>query len=61
VSWWAGRGPDGSSVPQSVRNAILMLVSVWYERRMAADAATLTEVPFGVKALLDSARWGSYA
>lgn len=61
VSWWAGRGADASSVPQSVRNAILMLVGVWYERRMAADAAALTEVPFGVKALLDSARWGSYA
>ena len=28
---------------------------------MAADAAALTEVPFGVKALLASARWGSYA
>jgi uncharacterized phiE125 gp8 family phage protein len=61
VSWWAGRGADGGSVPQSVRNAILMLVGVWYERRMAADATGSTEVPFGVKALLDSARWGSYA
>jgi copper oxidase (laccase) domain-containing protein len=28
--------------------------------RMAADATGLSEVPFGVKALLDAARWGSY-
>ena len=61
VSWWAGRGVDGSSVPQAVRNAILMLVGLWYERRTAADATNLSEVPYGVKALLDCSRWGSYA
>jgi hypothetical protein len=27
---------------------------------MAADAVNLSEIPFGVKALLDSAKWGSY-
>jgi uncharacterized phiE125 gp8 family phage protein len=61
VSWWAGRGVDGGSVPQAVRNAILMLVGLWYERRTAADATNLSEVPYGVKALLDCSRWGSYA
>lgn len=60
VTWWAGRGASAASVPQSVRNAILWLVGLWYERRMAADAANLSEIPFGVKALLDSAKWGSY-
>jgi len=60
VSWWGGMGASGSSVPQRVRNAILWLVGMWYERRMAADAVNLSEIPFGVKALLDNAKWGSY-
>ena len=60
VSWWGGMGASGSSVPQRVRNAILWLVGLWYERRMAADAVNLSEIPFGVKALLDNAKWGSY-
>ena len=61
VTWWAGRGEDGGKVSQRVKAAILMLVGQWYERRMAADAASMSEMPFGVKALLDSAKWGSYA
>jgi len=60
VSWWAGRGADGAAVPQGVKHAILWLVGLWYERRMAADAGSMNEMPFGVRALLDSARWGSY-
>lgn len=60
VTWWAGRGDSGASVPQGVRNAILMLVGFWYERRLAADAGSINEVPFGVRALLDAQRWGSY-
>jgi hypothetical protein len=47
-------------VPQRVKNAILWLVGMWYERRMAADSVSLSEIPFGVKSLLDSAKWGSY-
>ncbi len=60
VTWFAGRGEDGGKVSQRVKAAILMLVGQWYERRMAADAASMSEMPFGVKALLDSAKWGSY-
>ena len=60
VTGWGGMGASGSSVPQRVRNAILWLVGMWYERRMAADAVNLSEIPFGVKALLDNAKWGSY-
>ena len=60
VTWWGGMGASGSWVPQRVRNAILWLVGMWYERRMAADAVNLSEIPFGVKALLDNAKWGSY-
>jgi uncharacterized phiE125 gp8 family phage protein len=60
VTWWAGYGATGSSVPAAIRHAILMLVGTWYERRAAADNAGGGEVPFGVKSLLDSQRWGSY-
>jgi uncharacterized phiE125 gp8 family phage protein len=60
VTWWGGKSADGSGVEQRFKNAILWLVGMWYERRMAADAVSLSEIPFGVKALLDSAKWGSY-
>ena len=60
VTWWGGRGAAGTAVPQRVRNAILWLVGYWYERRMAADAGGLNEIPFGVKRLLDSANHGAY-
>lgn len=60
ITWWAGRGESGSSVPQGVRNAILMLVGHWFERRLAADSGAANDIPYGVKALLDAHRWGSY-
>lgn len=60
VTWWAGYGSDGSAVPPAAKSAILMLVAhLWRNREMAAEVA-LTEVPFGVRALLDTLRWGSY-
>jgi uncharacterized phiE125 gp8 family phage protein len=60
VTWWAGYGASGSSVPAAIRHAMLMLIGTWYERRASADNAGGSEVPFGVKSLLDSQRWGSY-
>lgn len=60
VTWWAGRGASGAAVPQGVKNAILMIVGHLYERRLAADAGAVAEMPFGVRALLDAQRWGSY-
>ena len=44
VTWWGGRGEDGSKVSPRVKAAILMLVGQWYERRMAADAASMSEI-----------------
>lgn len=58
--WWAGYSADASAVPQRVKNAILMLVAWWYERRMAADQAGLVEVPMGVKDLLGTVKWSYY-
>lgn len=60
VTWWGGKSADGSGVEQRIRNAILWLVGYWYERRMAADGISMNEIPFGVKSLLDSAKWGAY-
>jgi uncharacterized phiE125 gp8 family phage protein len=62
VTWWAGYGASGTSVPAAIRHAILMLISHWYETRGAtvSTGAVPQDVPFGVKSLLDSVRWGSY-
>ena len=59
VTWWGGYGADGTSVPAAIRSAMLMLCSHLYEHRTAV-APGMSEVPFGVKALLDTQRWGSY-
>lgn len=60
VTWWGGYGASGSDVPAAIRHAILMHVGHLYERRLAADTMASSEVPFGVKALLDSQKWGQY-
>jgi uncharacterized phiE125 gp8 family phage protein len=62
VTYWAGYGATGASVPAAIRHAILMLVSHWYETRGAsvATGAVPQDVPFGVTSLLDSMKWGSY-
>jgi uncharacterized phiE125 gp8 family phage protein len=59
VTWWGGYGTDGTAVPAAIRSAMLMVVSHLYEHRTAV-APGMSEVPFGVKALLDTQRWGSY-
>ena len=60
VTWWGGYGASGTSVPAAIRHAMLMLVGMWYERRMAADSMSGNEIPFGVESLLSSQKWGSY-
>ena len=62
VTWWAGYGSSGADVPVAIRHAMLMLCSHWYETRGAATmtGAAPQDVPFGVKALLNTQRWGSY-
>lgn len=61
VTWWAGYGDSGSSVPAAIRHAMLMLIGTWYERRASADNLGGAEVPFGVRSLLDSQKWGRYS
>ena len=54
VTWWAGYGASGSDVPQAIRNAILLCVSEFYEKRGTGAP------PEAAKMLLDAYRWGSY-
>lgn len=60
VTWWGGYGASGSDVPAAIRHGILMHVAHLYERRLAVDTMATNEVPFGVKALYDSQKWGQY-
>lgn len=48
-------------VPVTLKQAILLLVGQWYIRREAQSERTLNDVGYGVRALLDSQGWGSYA
>ncbi len=43
-------------VPPSIRHAILLLVSQWYDQRGAVSERALSEIPFGVAALLENHR-----
>jgi len=61
VTWWAGYGSAGSSVPAAVRHAILMLVGHWYENRSTVLVGSISkQMEFAVESLLSSQRWGSY-
>jgi uncharacterized phiE125 gp8 family phage protein len=61
VTWWGGYGADGTAVPAAVRSAMLMMIGSLYEHRSAVLAGSISkEIEFGVKALLDTQRWGSY-
>lgn len=62
ITYWGGYGPSGSDVPAAIKHAMLMLCSHWYETRGAtvSTGAVPQDVPFGVRALLDSMKWGTY-
>jgi uncharacterized phiE125 gp8 family phage protein len=62
VTWWAGYGSTGSSVPAAIRHAILMLVGYWYENRSTVVVGSISkQLEFAVESLLSSQKWGSYA
>jgi len=61
VTWWAGYGAAGFSVPATIRHAMLMLVGHWYENRSSVLVGSISkEMEFAVISLLDSQRWGTY-
>ena len=60
ITYRAGFGDAGSDVPQSLRQAVLMLVAHWYENREAVAETKFEEVPLAVAALIGAERVGWY-
>lgn len=61
VTWWAGYGASGSSVPAAIRHAMLMLVGHWYEKRSTVLVGSISkQLEFAVESLLSSQKWGGY-
>jgi len=68
VTWWAGPTAywtvsgtrNGTLNTAGVAAAIKMVVGHLWSNRDASTETALSEVPFGVKAMLDTLRWGSY-
>jgi uncharacterized phiE125 gp8 family phage protein len=62
VRWTAGYGASGSSVPQTVRNLIMLLVAHWYEMRqpVVTGYSQVLPVPQTFETLLAASGWGGY-
>jgi uncharacterized phiE125 gp8 family phage protein len=52
VVFVAGYGATPGSIPEPIRQAMLMLIGHWYENRESATTAPLTDAPTSTKALL---------
>jgi uncharacterized phiE125 gp8 family phage protein len=64
VSGTYGDGAEVDTCPETIRVAIKLLVGHWYSNREASSAYSLTSIPMGVSALLDSVKftywsWGN--
>lgn len=55
VTYVAGYGASDDAIPPEFRQAICLLAAHWYGNR-EASGADLNEIPFGIKALIDSYR-----
>lgn len=60
ITYWAGYGEDGRSVPAPARHAMLMLIGSWFTNREAVAQGALNPVPMAVDMLLGSINWGQY-
>lgn len=63
IQFTAGHGTIASSVPQTLRQAVLFLVKHYYDNRDAfvIGNGSALELPFGVKHMLESKRVGGWA
>jgi uncharacterized phiE125 gp8 family phage protein len=63
LTFWAGYGPDATSVPQVIKHALLFLIAHWYETRVpvVGTGAVPQQTPLTVRALLDSVHWNIYS
>lgn len=62
VTFVAGYGATGATVPEPIRHAMKLLVAHWYRNREAVAIGTITnDIPLAVDALLGSYMWGAYS
>ena len=52
ITFVAGYGNDGTSVPEPLKTAIKWLVAYWYQQRESASVAALKPIPFGVDSII---------
>lgn len=60
LTYVAGFGDSATDVPQTIRQAILLMVGHWYENRMAVSEVSLREVPMAFNSLIGVERVGWY-
>jgi uncharacterized phiE125 gp8 family phage protein len=61
IQFTAGYGV-ASSVPQSIKNGMLLLIANWYENREQSIVGTIvSELPWGVEACITPEDWGPYS
>ncbi len=56
IEYVIGYGSTSASVPQTVRHALLMLVSHWYENREASSEKQMMNLPYGFAEMIGSER-----
>lgn len=63
VRYTAGYGPDGTSVPPSIKHLMMILVAHWYESREPVtygQGVSAMDIPYTVQTLLATNDWGVY-
>jgi uncharacterized phiE125 gp8 family phage protein len=61
IQFTCGYG-GASSVPQAIKNGMLLLIANWYENREQSIVGTIVnELPWGVEACITPEDWGPYS
>jgi uncharacterized phiE125 gp8 family phage protein len=58
ITFSTGFGDDGSDVPASIRHAIILIVSHWYENRLAVSDANSKIIPMSAESIIAMNRKG---
>lgn len=56
IQYDAGYGDAASDVPEGVRLAVRLMVGHWYENRAAVTERSMSEMPLGIRAILNKYR-----
>ena len=56
VRYIAGSGDASTDMPEDLRNALFLLIGEWHENTEEAQPFNMTQIPYGVKALIDPYR-----